>query len=678
MSRMGPSACHFHFHHHLLLVLATAAVVVSIASPTCGAAPITTGSLIEEMTDLAGLATFPDPPYTCRQFSSYDPKSKSPANPTTEDWFANGDAGHYLRVENRDGRREYVMMDAAGPGAVVRIWSANPAGTLRVYLDGARQPVLEAPMTDLLGGKFNGLPRPIAGEYSKGWNLYFPIPYARHCLITSDKGEFYYHVNYRTYPPGTPVESFDGTRIQALGPRLERLARQLSDPRSIPIPGAERTEEFQFEIPAGESIRQKLEGPAAITRCLVRLSATQPEAALRGLILRIAFDGEPCVETPLGDFFGHAPGLATFDTLPLGMTRQGELNSRWYMPFRESAVIELVNHGTAPVGLAGTLGLGEHRWTADSLHFHAKWRIQWDVPSRPMIDWNYLNATGRGVFAGVSFAIDNPVRDWWGEGDEKIYVDGESFPSHFGTGTEDYYGYAWCWSETFTHAFHAQPRCDGPGNFGRTSVNRFHVLDRIPFAKSLRFDMELWHWHPSCRVNMAVVAYWYARPGGSDAFPPIRAEQAVVRPLAPYVPPRVPGAIEGESLRILAVRGTAEAQEWAGISGEKQLWWHAGMKPGDQLRLAFPAPRAGTYRVLARFLAARDYGTHRLAINGRTIEQPFDFYLPEVRPTEERLLGEFALKAGDNELVVTVVGANPKAVPAYMFGLDYLMLKPVD
>jgi len=71
------------------------------------------------------------------------------------------------------------MMDAAGPGAIVRIWSANPAGTLRIYLDGAEQPVIESPMSEVLGGKLPGWPRPISGEYSKGWNLYFPIPYAR-------------------------------------------------------------------------------------------------------------------------------------------------------------------------------------------------------------------------------------------------------------------------------------------------------------------------------------------------------------------------------------------------------------------------------------------------------------------------------------------------------------------
>ena len=102
-------------------------------------------ALLDEMVDLRGMAEFPDPAYTCRQFSSYDRASKSSA----EEWFANADAGHYLRVETVAGRNEHVLMDVPGPGAVVRIWSANPAGTLRIYIDGADKPALTAPMTTL-------------------------------------------------------------------------------------------------------------------------------------------------------------------------------------------------------------------------------------------------------------------------------------------------------------------------------------------------------------------------------------------------------------------------------------------------------------------------------------------------------------------------------------------------
>ncbi len=637
------------------------------------AATVTTATLIEDMTGLGGLAEFPQPAYTCRQFSSYDRNSKSP----TQDWFANNDCGQYLREEDHAGRKEFVMADMDGPGAIVRIWSANPAGTLRIYLDGADQAVIEATMSDLLGGKYPGFPRPIAGEYSKGWNLYFPIPYARHCKVTSDKGGFYYHVNYRTYEAGTTVETFQRAQLTTLAARIEKLGAQLADPRSL-TPAADRTEPFEIPVGAGERLRQEFNGPAAFTRTAIHVTASDKEAALRGLILKITFDGETTVEAPLGDFFGTAPGLNPYAGLPVGVTKDGELYCHWLMPFKETAVIELVNTTKLDASISGEIGLSEYRWTDRSMHFHAKWRAEFDVPTRPMQDWNYLTAKGRGVFAGVAFAIDNPVKDWWGEGDEKIYVDGESFPSHFGTGTEDYYGYAWCWPAVFTHAYHAQPRVDGPGNYGRTSVNRFHIIDRIPFTKDFKFDMELWHWNEKCKVNMAVVSYWYAAPGATDKFPAVRAEEAIVRPLPVYVVPRVAGAIEGEGLRIVKVTGTADPQDWDSLSGGRHLWWHQGMKPGDTLTVAFPAPKAGRYHVIGRFLSAIDYGILQLAVNGQKAGEPRDFFHQGVEPTKEIDLGEFELKAGDNEFSATVTGANEKAVKAYMFGLDYLLLKPAN
>jgi hypothetical protein len=658
-----------------LATLALAGLAAAALSSSVAAAPaITTASLLDDMTNLAAMAEFPSPAYTCKQFSSYDRKSKSP----TEDWFANDDCGQYLRVEERAGRQEHVMMDAAGPGAIVRIWSANPAGTLRIYLDGAEQPALQGPMAELLGGQYPGLPRPLAGEYSKGWNLYFPIPYAKSCKVTSDKGDFYYHVNYRTYEAGTEVETFNAGQLKTLAGRIEQLAARLATPRGLAAELGGEAQPFDLELPAGESMRADFAGPMAFTRALVRLNASDRDAALRGVIVKLTFDGELCVQAPLGDLFGSAPGINPFSTLPLGMTKEGEMYSHWFMPFKDAADIELVNLGKDNVTLSGEIALKECKWTDASMHFHAKWRGQFDVPTRPMQDWNYLRAKGKGVFAGVAFAIDNPVKDWWGEGDEKIYVDGETFPSHFGTGTEDYYGYAWGWPEPFTHAYHSQPRCDGPGSYGRTSVNRFDILDRIPFTKDFKFDMELWHWNEKCKVNMAVMAYWYARPGASDGFEPIRASDAVVRPMPVYVVPKVAGAIEGEDLKITRVSGVAEPQDWDGVSGGKHLWWHEGMKPGDTLAVAFPSPKAGKFRVLARFLRAPDYGIHQLAINGQKTGEPMDFYNPDVAPTKEVDLGVFELKAADNEFSATVAGANDKAVKAYMFGLDYLRLKPAE
>jgi hypothetical protein len=131
---------------------------------------------------------------------------------------------------------------------------------------------------------------------------------------------------------------------------------------------------------------------------------------------------------------------------------------------------------------------------------------------------------------GDSLAMYNGSSDWWGEGDEKIFVDGEKFPSHFGTGTEDYYGYSFGNLGTFFEApFHAEARWDGNSKPGFVSVTRVRTLDAIPFHSSLNFDMEIWHWAQT-RVTYAVTCYWYARPGATCNREPMPEE--ATRPIA--------------------------------------------------------------------------------------------------------------------------------------------------
>ena len=648
-----------------------------LAVSAAGATEITTATLLAEMTDLKAMAEFPEPAYTCRQFSSYDRASTSPADAKT--WFANADAGQYLRVEERDGRKEYVMMDADGPGAVVRIWSANPEGTLRIYLDNDKTPVLEAPMKDVLGGKLPGIPAPIACETSRGWNSYLPIPYAKHCKITSDNGRFYYHVNYRTYVAGTAVASFEKGDLKRFAQQVRKVAAQLAAPRKAGVRPADRKDRpFDLTIEPGASrLLDGFDGGGAVCSFKVRVGAKNVPQALRHVIVTMRFDGETTVASPIGDFFGAAPGLNPYESLPLGVTKDGEMWCHWHMPFEKSASIELRNLGDEAVSIRANVATTPHTWTDRSMHFHAKWRTEFDVPTRPMQDWNYLTARGKGVFAGVAFAIANPVKQWWGEGDEKIYVDGETFPSHFGTGTEDYYGYAWCCNIPFTHAYHNQPRCDGPGNYGHTSVNRWHILDRIPFTKDFRFDMELWHWNELCRVTMSVVPYWYAIPGATDTVRPIQPSDLKLTLLPPFKAEKVEGAIEGEAMHIVEKTAEVGAQEIDGCSDGSHLWWRGGAKPGDKLVLGFRAKKPpGRYRVCARFVKAADYGIVQISVNGEKAGAPIDLYNDGVIVSKEMELGVFDLKPGENRLTVEIVGANAKAKKDYMFGLDYILLKP--
>ena len=649
------------------------------------AAPmVTLESLVREMTDLDGLTRFPKPAYTCKQFSSYDRRSTDPAVLTDENWFANDDRGRHLRVEERGGAKEWVMMDADGPGAIVRIWSANPndAGLIRVYMDGAADPAIEMPMTEMLGGEARAFPSPIAGERSRGWNCHLPLPYAKHCKVTTSERNFYYQVNYRTYAPGTTVQTYSTQAAQAQGPLIREVAERLAQPDQFSFAPSVSDRTFNEELAPGAVMAASLEGPGAVRRLALKASAENIEGALRGCLLEIAFDGEtaPSVQAPLGDFFGTAPGANVYRSLPSGVNEEGVMYCHWVMPFARSAEIRLTNHSDQPVQVVGELLHGPYEWTADSMHFHAKWRAEHPIPTRPRQDWTYLDCTGKGVFVGDMLHVTNPVKHWWGEGDEKIYVDGEAFPSHFGTGSEDYYGYAWCCPDVFTHAYHNQPRCDGPGNYGQTCVSRYHIIDNIPFTESFRFDMEVWHW-ADCEVAMAATSYWYAQPGGSDTFAAPKPEDLVVIEPTPLPQPkRVQGALEGEGLeRLPHSGGMVQTQESSGWnwSGEQQVWW-TYCRPGDTLVLQFPVEKAGRYEVRAVFTKAVDYGVARLYINGRPTGDPIDFFNDGVVTTGELSLGAHDLVEGKNKLTVEMVGKNDKAVPSYMFGLDYLLLKAAE
>ena len=140
---------------------------------------------------------------------------------------------------------------------------------------------------------------------------------------------------------------------------------------------------------------------------------------------------------------------------------------------------------------------------------------------------NYVTIDGKGVYVGDSLTIFNGAATWWGEGDEKIFVDGEDFPSHFGTGTEDYYGYAWCLPAAFSAPFHAQPEGDGNLRGGFSVNSRYRALDAIPFDESIKFDMELWHWGAT-KMNYAPTTFFYARPG-AQANVPADAESAKIK-----------------------------------------------------------------------------------------------------------------------------------------------------
>jgi hypothetical protein len=197
------------------------------------------------------------------------------------------------------------------------------------------------------------------------------------------------------------------------------------------------------------------------------------------------------------------------------------MTCRWVMPYRESAKVTVLNLGREPVAIQLNTVVGDWKWDENSMYFNAAWRGEYPVPTRPFSDWNYVTLKGRGVYVGDALTVMNPTEVWWGEGDEKIWVDGEDFPSIFGTGTEDYYGYSWGGISTdfYEHPFHAQPRCNVYNKLNRKITNekntagystetRTRSLDVMPFGSSLQLDMEVWAW-TDCNMAYGVGVYWY-------------------------------------------------------------------------------------------------------------------------------------------------------------------------
>jgi hypothetical protein len=647
-------------------------------TPT-GAGMVSLATLLPDLVDLARLAEFPQPAYRVSESTSR--RMPPPRG------LSKSVAGNYARIDQREGAAEYVLMEAAGPGVITLISIAKSfapgyQGILRIYIDDLAVPVIAGPMASLFSGTFPGLPAPLSGSAGNCWNLYLPIAYAARCRVASDDKMLIYHVVYRTYAPGTPITSFAPAQLARQHAALTDLARTLDAPGTPPaVPAGMRTVPFDVELaPGGSAVVAALRGSAAIRRIRLQAppSADRDDTALRRCLLTMSCDGEATIAAPVLDFFGSAPGINPYQALPMGVARDGWLDSRWVMPYRSSAALTLANHGSAAIRLRGEVITADYPWSAATMLFHAKWRHDLDVPTVPARTWNCLSAAGRGVFVGSAFSIANPLPAWWGEGAERITVDGEASPSLFGTGSDDYYGLGFCSVDLFSHPFHGQTRCDGPANFGRTNLYRFAILDRIPFTASFRFDLEVMHWK-DCLVDMDVTDYWYALPGSSDGFAPLGAGDPVLRASAPFQIFHAAGALEAEAMRIIQAPGGTDIREaWGDVGDGRYLRWSPS-RPGDVLVLGFEVAAAGDYRIIGQFLRGAGFATIQLAFNGVRGGGPIalareTFYAD---PTGEIDLGVYHLAAGANRLAVSCLAEGPAAGKPAPVGIDYIIPQPI-
>ncbi|MCC7375802.1 MAG: DUF2961 domain-containing protein [Verrucomicrobiales bacterium] len=645
--------------------------------------------LVDRLTNLRHLARLPAPGERCEQWSSYDRASRFDADTGKYiRWDANGDGDGFIRKEGE----KIVMAEMKGPGCLWRIWSAAPKnGHVRIYLDDSPEPAVDLPFTGYFDSTQPPFNRPaLVHSVALGWNNYVPIPYQRSCKIVADPGwGQYFHFGYSTFPADTVVPTFRRNLSASENAALDDADRRLRACGPATLPSDAPQILMDGVMGAGDSRAFHFDGPEWITRIQARLddlpASPADRVALREVVLEIRWDGEtvPSVWSPFGDFFGTAAGANAYRSLPCGLTEDGWWYCNWPMPYARSADVTVRNEGTKNRKILLEVTTAPLQGDPSAFgNFHAKWHR--DIfppvePERQAIDWTLLKTTGRGRFVGVLLHIWNPRGSWWGEGDEKFYVDGERFPSTFGTGSEDYFGYAWSNPGLFQHAYHSQTIT--MNNRGHIAVNRWHVSDSIPFQTG--FEGAIEKYFPDNRPTLySAVAYWY-QAGGKDPLGPVPvAERTGYWDESAAGVRRVDGAQEGEKLRIMGKPpGSVQDQDMGAFgtdwSGDSQLWWTQA-KPGDRLEVVVSVPASGAYEIRAQFTKAIDYGIIDVAIDGDQLVADLDLYNHGVVPSGPVSLGRRTLLRGDHRFSMEIKGANPKAVPGYMVGLDYVKLTRAD
>jgi len=263
-------------------------------------------------------------------------------------------------------------------------------------------------------------------------------------------------------------------------------------------------------------------GPAEISHVWITIADDEP-FHLKKLVLRMYWDGEntPSVEAPVGDFFGLGLGdYFLYQSVPLAVGGDKALNCFFPMPFHKHARITLTNEGkqrAEAVYWNIDLRVFKSALPVDTLYFHAQYRQATPNKAFPGNKFNldgkdnyvWVEATGRGHFAGVTMSVIENQDGWWGEGDDMFFVDGERLPSINGTGSEDYFLGAWDFGgKSFSYGLFGAPLVGQERQGAHWSLYRFHLDAPVPFTKSLRATIE--HGHANDRGdNFYSVAYWY-------------------------------------------------------------------------------------------------------------------------------------------------------------------------
>ncbi|MBI4535557.1 MAG: DUF2961 domain-containing protein [Ignavibacteriae bacterium] len=414
-----------------------------------------------------------------------------------------------------------------------------------------------------------------------------------------------------------------------------------------------------------------IQGPGIITQLWVTIFS-KDKFFLRRIVLRMFWDGEenPSVEVPVGDFFGTGFQYKQYVMPFIGMS-SGGYYSYFPMPFNNSARIEVVNQ-TGQEIISFYYHIDYHKLQAplepDVAYFHAQWRRQPRTNQKE--NYTILEAEGKGHIVGMNMSMQSYNSDMqFLEGDEMVYVDGEKYPSIYGTGTEDYFNSGWYFNRgEFAAPYHGLILKDD--SLARIAAYRFHILDAVPFTKSVRFTIE----HGDQNVEIAdysSTAYWYQLEPHKE-FPELPAPGLRI-PLRVAVPN---GTMEAESLSLRQSNLKSQVEDMSAFgadwSGMKQLKVLA-QRERDEFSLALPVPEE-RYDVAVYLTQGPDYGDADIFHRGKNVGKIRGFS-KTTTPGGKVVLKNLSADRQKITLRFVVKGKEKKSI-GYAVGLDAFVLEP--
>ncbi len=594
----------------------------------------------------------------------------------------NADAGNFLRIEPNG---EQVMMEAEGPGCIYRIWTtgviepnvpiqSSDKARFLIYFDGEEKPRIDLSVPELFGLRnvYPFIP-PLSRSFESGrgaWEghasmCYVPITFEKSIKVTG-KNMSFYHINYYLFPKGTKVKSFD-MKVAAEDRKTLASASVILDAAGEDPKAAAANAKKQSNagvLGPGKSREIIIDGPAIIDALKVKIKEPT-HLALRGLELQITFDDAPgpSVRSPLGDFFGTGCDDRRFKSLPLGMTDEGYY-CYFPMPFHKRALIRIENQTDQPFDLSRfeVVAHSVDAFPENSSYFHAAYLQQKDIPHRK--DYNILTTEGRGKYCGCNIVMQSAARAggiFFLEGDEKIYVDGETWPSRYlGTGAEDYFNGAYFWNAVdYEHGPYSGLTYKDWGT-KRVCAYRYHITDAVNFTKSIKVDIE--HGpvsdHPS---DFASVAYWYQTP-------------AVAAPRLPAVADRMPVTYVsgGPSLR-RAVKGVSgpkvgdkelPGRKWGEVDPEfvgtkPQRFWKATAS-NEVISLTIEAPAEEVCAMTLYLTGSPDGAQVEVALDGKTLGA-INTYRAQAVPWFPTVYSNLRLSKGKHALTLKILKSDPRS-----------------